>query len=97
MAAFDCFFDLDPEHFIEGQDSYGTAECKVCGKEFKLMASNHYLADSIAPIIGAAWPLHDAFDCPHCGCQYLAGPRAIRAKELRQHRTISEMGIMLSE
>ena len=54
----------------------GMTTCKVCGRDFPLMAEEHYVARNvekkgIIPVISgndeSVW--FDAFDCPHCGCQ----------------------------
>ena len=54
----------------------GMATCVVCGRDFALMAEEHYTARDtekngmIPSITGEQEPvLYDAFDCPHCGCQ----------------------------
>lgn len=53
----------------------GMTTCKVCGRDFPLIAEEHYVskeADSfgLAAIAGVVVPtLWDSFDCPHCGCQ----------------------------
>ena len=58
-------------------------ECKVCGCKFNPVKQSHYIvrdnekASSLATVFsGDAEPmLHDAFDCPQCGCQVVAQPR----------------------
>lgn len=60
----------------------GMATCKVCGRDFALMAEEHYIARN-PKVTGAITALvnsdkaceYDAFDCPHCGCQYVAQER----------------------
>lgn len=54
----------------------GMTTCKVCGREFPLMIEEHYIAhDSqrigvLANLVNTDKAIeHDAFDCPHCGCQ----------------------------
>ena len=53
----------------------GMATCKVCGRDFPLIAEDHYVSKEagkigIAAIAGGPAPiLWDSFDCPHCGCQ----------------------------
>lgn len=52
--------------------------CKVCGMEFPLMKSDHYVAVGGAKLtlIGKEEPnLYDAIDCPYCGCQHLLNIR----------------------
>lgn len=56
--------------------SKGMTTCKVCGRDFALIAEEHYVAEDPQKI-GAFLNLvnsdkdvkYDAFDCPHCGCQ----------------------------
>lgn len=54
----------------------GMTTCKVCGRDFALMAEEHYVAQdpqrvgAIANLVSTDRALEfDAFDCPHCGCQ----------------------------
>ena len=54
----------------------GMTTCKVCGRDFPLMAEEHYVArDGEKKGVIAAFSVqeegawYDAFDCPHCGCQ----------------------------
>lgn len=53
----------------------GMTTCKVCGRDFPLIAEEHYVSKEagkvgIAAIAGGLAPiLWDSFDCPHCGCQ----------------------------
>lgn len=55
--------------------SRGMTTCDVCGRDFALMAEDHYISRAeektgIAAFAGGDEPhLHDAIDCPHCGCQ----------------------------
>lgn len=55
--------------------SKGMTTCDVCGRDFALMAEDHYISRAeektgIAAFAGGDEPhLHDAVDCPHCGCQ----------------------------
>ena len=58
----------------------GMYTCKVCGRDFALMEEEHYITKSprktgLASIAGGEEHLHDAFDCPHCGCQNIVGER----------------------
>lgn len=54
----------------------GMVTCKVCGRDFPLIAENRYTARDSGKT-GALVGLtvqdeernYDAFDCPHCGCQ----------------------------
>lgn len=53
----------------------GMTTCKVCGRDFPLIAEEHYISKEaskmgLAAIAGGPSPLlWDSFDCPHCGCQ----------------------------
>ena len=54
----------------------GMATCVVCGRDFALMAEDHYTArdtekKGVIPAISGQEEAgqYDAFDCPHCGCQ----------------------------
>lgn len=53
----------------------GMTTCKVCGRDFPLIAEEHYISkeagkEGIAAVVGGLAPiLWDSFDCPHCGCQ----------------------------
>lgn len=54
----------------------GMTTCKVCGRDFTLLAEEHYsgIDPAYTGIIGAITvreepKLFDCFDCPHCGCQ----------------------------
>ena len=55
----------------------GMTTCNVCGRDFALMAEEHYVVrDSerkegvISALSGRQEAdLYDAFNCPHCGCQ----------------------------
>ena len=59
----------------------GMYTCKVCGRDFPLMAEEHYTTKEpektglTAALAGSDPKLHDAFDCPHCGCQNIVGVR----------------------
>lgn len=47
-------------------------KCKVCGNKFEALAINRYTARKFCfPSV----TLHDAFDCPICGCQCIVGIR----------------------
>lgn len=53
-------------------------KCKICGKRFKLMKKNRYLAtEKIGALEGLtkASKIFEAFDCPHCGCQNIVNIR----------------------
>lgn len=61
----------------------GARTCCVCGRDFPLFAECRYTVRNRKPLtaiaaIGSFEPaLHDAFDCPHCGCQNLVGERLV--------------------
>lgn len=57
----------------------GMATCKVCERDFALMAEDHYVSRetfrsaTVGEIsLSGEGKLYDAFDCPYCGSQYLA-------------------------
>lgn len=56
-------------------------KCKVCGKEFEAVKENHYVAreglksGAFVDLASTEEKTFDAFDCPYCGCQYVAGER----------------------
>ena len=54
----------------------GMVTCKVCGRDFPLLAEEHYVAQdpqkvgAIANLVSTDRAFEfDTFDCPHCGCQ----------------------------
>lgn len=54
----------------------GMTTCKICGRDFPLMAEEHYIAQdpqkvgALANLVSTDRAFEfDAFDCPHCGCQ----------------------------
>lgn len=60
----------------------GMAACKVCGRDFPLIAEEVYVARDVmregvaAVIVGeveSKW--YDAINCPHCGCQNILQER----------------------
>lgn len=56
-------------------------KCKICGCEFNAIADKHYISrdkgkSGIATIVsGMEGGIYDTFDCPQCGCQYIAQER----------------------
>ena len=56
-------------------------KCRVCGHEFQPVIKNHYVSrdddrTGVATVISKdEGHLYDSFDCPACGCQYLAQER----------------------
>ena len=55
-------------------------ECKSCGNIFELTEQRHYIAREKTEMFLIASnkmepTLYDAFDCPNCGCQYIANER----------------------
>ena len=66
----------------------GMTTCKVCGRDFPLMAEEHYVArDGEKKGVIAAFSVqeegvqYDAFDCPHCGCQNIMQGRKLTVRE----------------
>lgn len=60
----------------------GMSTCKVCGRDFPLMAEEHYVSrgrekKGLAAALGSQdeAALYDTFDCPHCGCQNIMQTR----------------------
>lgn len=60
----------------------GMTTCKICGRDFPLIAEEHYIARGIekngviaALSIQEEAMQYDAFDCPHCGCQNIMQER----------------------
>lgn len=56
-------------------------KCKICGCEFNAIIEKHYITRDeeltrIAAISGGTeCKEYDTFDCPQCGCQYIAQER----------------------
>lgn len=55
-------------------------KCNVCGHEFPATVEGHYIArdEGVTGILLGAHDeekLHDAWDCPYCGAQYVAQER----------------------
>jgi hypothetical protein len=69
-------------------DVIGAYACHVCGRHFPLIWENHYVArdpgrTGLSVLAGGEEQgLHDAFDCPHCGCQNVMGDRLRAVNEL---------------
>ena len=65
----------------------GMTTCKVCGRDFALMAEEHYVVrefgkKGLVEALSAKEPMqYDAFDCPHCGCQNVMQVRMIDVEE----------------
>lgn len=60
------------------EKEYGTKTCIVCGKEFVLSKTSHYIASGVSATIfnfDKESLLYDAFDCPLCGCQNIVQSR----------------------
>lgn len=59
----------------------GAIICRVCGREICLTPSAHYVSrrpvkTGVTTMVSDEEPvLHDAVDCPHCGCQQILGER----------------------
>lgn len=52
-------------------------KCKVCGTKFKPKKEDKYIVKVTkrTSMVTADIETYDAFDCPKCGCQQLAGLR----------------------
>lgn len=61
--------------------SKGMTTCGVCGRDFALIAEDHYVASDnlktrmIGAFGGTEPDIYDAYDCPHCGCQNIMQTR----------------------
>lgn len=55
--------------------SGGFMHCKICKRRFELKSENRYTAVKVETIFPLRTTSHDAFDCPHCGCQNIIGIR----------------------
>lgn len=59
----------------------GAKTCHVCKRSFPLIFERRYVVRGVkasGPVATFGNPepqLHDAFDCPHCGCQNIVGDR----------------------
>ena len=62
----------------------GMTTCKICGRDFPLMAEDRYTSIDRTKGLSISESslgfsdkdiLYDSFDCPHCGCQYIAQER----------------------
>lgn len=67
--------------------SKGMTTCKVCGRDFALIAEEHYVVrdfgkKGVLETLSTKEPMqYDAFDCPHCGCQNVMQVRMIDVDE----------------
>lgn len=60
-------------------------KCKVCGKEFELLAENKKIVKKNNIIVQNDYLL-EAFDCPFCGCQNSVNIHYEEVKHDRQCR-----------
>ena len=58
----------------------GFIHCKICKRRFELKKSCRYTTSEVESIFLVEALLHDAFDCPHCGCQNIVGIRESEVK-----------------
>lgn len=70
----------------ETEEQNKILECSVCGMKFAPIAHWRYSAEedkNVGLFAGISSterpPLHDAFDCPRCGCQIIVNSRMRRA------------------
>lgn len=80
----------------------GCTICEVCGREFPLVASDHYIArdpsikGALIGLTGHDEPkIYDAFDCPYCGSQSAMQERkyAVATEiEFGEDHTLGETG-----
>lgn len=56
-------------------------KCKICGCEFNAVIERHYISrdevkTGLSALAGGTESMeYDTFDCPQCGCQYIAQDR----------------------
>lgn len=59
-------------------------KCEICGCEFNAVIERHYISRDEGQTGLAAFAggqeneEYDTFDCPQCGCQFIAQPRKRR-------------------
>lgn len=70
----------------ETEEQNKMLECSICGLKFAPIAHWRYSVEedkNVGLFAGISNterpPLHDAFDCPRCGCQIIANSRMRRA------------------
>ena len=58
-------------------------KCKVCGKRFRPLKENKYLATSAVGVTNMFKPIdvYECFDCPRCGCQNFVNIRMANVEE----------------
>lgn len=64
-------------------------KCKICGKRFKLIKENRYLATENTGVLAAMAKLpkiFEAFDCPRCGCQNIVNIREETVERSRNEK-----------
>lgn len=65
-----------------------TVACKICGSNIELTEERRYtarerLVHGAVNVVKEEEPkIYDAFDCPTCGCQYIAQERKHRDEEI---------------
>lgn len=62
---------------------------KICGKRFKLIKENRYLATENTGVLAAMAKLpkiFEAFDCPRCGCQNIVNIREETVERSRNEK-----------
>lgn len=64
----------------ENEKVGGFIHCKICKRRFELKKHFRYTAVRTESIFPLKTSLHDAFDCPHCGCQNIVGIRESEVK-----------------
>lgn len=64
-------------------------KCKICGKRFKLIKENRYLATENTGVLAAMTKppkIFEAFDCPRCGCQNIVNIREETVERSRNEK-----------
>lgn len=67
-------------------------KCKICGKRFKLIKENRYLATEktgALAVLAKPSKIFEAFDCPRCGCQNIVNIRdeEVMKSEVEKYET----------
>ena len=62
----------------------GYVRCKACGRKFELDKTKHYLVNDTesGAMLFRKIKTYDAFDCPFCQSQYIAGERLVPYEKL---------------
>lgn len=68
-------------------------KCSVCNREFELLAENKYVVTKLSlkeiRKKGYIKDVFDAFDCPFCGCQLIAGNRYLNISNIENDTLVT--------